>query len=155
MEILGRRYRIGTIIKVVFAVMGASSGISMCGVFRKKYNNVHGAVWAGASAAFAIFFLYIVFSVHRDVNRKIPPSRFKSYSFVGAVGAMAGLAGSIAYLIIAATNKESGIVLINIIFKSFLFCKQIGLVSHPLHYDIVLSVHYFLWITEKFPMLCS
>lgn len=113
-----RKYRIGTIIRVVFAIMGASAGISASIVFSKKYHNENAAAWSGVSAAFAIFFLYMVFSVHRDIQRKIPPSRFILYMFVGAVGAIMGLAVFIAYLVIGATRKESGIVLIQFIFTN-------------------------------------
>ncbi|XP_031572677.1 heme transporter hrg1-A-like [Actinia tenebrosa] len=100
-----RNYR--TIIKVVFAILGALAGICACFLFAKKYHNVHAAVWAGVSAVFALFFLHIVFSVLRDIQRKIPPSRFIIYKVVGAIGTIMGLSVFIAYLVIGATKKES------------------------------------------------
>ena len=108
--IMRRIHKIQMIIKVIVAIMGASAGISACILFKKKYNNSNAAAWAGISAAFAIFFLYIVFSVRRDIERKIPPKRFLYYMLVGAAGAITGIAVCIAYLVIGATKKESGIV---------------------------------------------
>jgi hypothetical protein len=98
------------LIKVVLAIIGATGGICACVLFAKKYHNYNAAVWAGVSAAFALFFLHIVFSVRRDIQHKIQPVRFILYMFIGGIGIIMGLSVFVAYLVVGVTGNESGSV---------------------------------------------
>lgn len=95
-------------VKVIAAIGGVIAGISACGVFAKQYQNYHAAVWSAFSVVCAIIFLRIVFSVRRDVERRITPEMFVAYMVFGGIGALVGLAVLITYVAIGISNHEQG-----------------------------------------------
>ena len=96
------------IIEITLAIIGVVVGISACALFAAKYHNYSAGVWAAISAAFALFFLYIVLSVRRDVQHQITLVHFLVYTVIGGIGIVAGLAVFIAYLVIGLKDNEKG-----------------------------------------------
>ncbi|KAJ7389843.1 hypothetical protein OS493_028812 [Desmophyllum pertusum] len=92
-----------------FGVHGAIAGISGCIAYAKVYHNYNAATWAAVSAAFAIIFLRLNFSVRRDHERLITIETFTAFMWVGIVGLIAGLIAFITYIVLGATHHEHGL----------------------------------------------
>lgn len=101
-----KKYRL--VKRIIAAFAGAAAGIAGCITYARVYHNYNAAVWAGLSAAFAIVFLHLNFSVRRDYERSITRETFKAYLLVGVLGAVAGLAALITYIVLGATHHEKG-----------------------------------------------
>ena len=101
-----KKYRL--IKRIIAAIAGAVAGITGCITFAKVFHNYNAAVWAGLSAAFAIVFLRLNFSVRRDYERVITRETFKVYLLIGVLGAVAGFVALITYIVLGATHHEKG-----------------------------------------------
>lgn len=101
-----KKYRL--IKRIIAATAGAVAGIAGCITFAKVYHNYNVAVWAALSAAFAIVFLRLNFSVRRDYERVITRETFKAYLLIGVLGAAAGFVALITYIVLGATHHEKG-----------------------------------------------
>ncbi|KAL9966214.1 hypothetical protein ACROYT_G024257 [Oculina patagonica] len=95
--------------RIISAFVGASAGIAGCATYAKVYHNYNAATWAAVSAAFAIIFLRLNFSVRRDHERAITRETFNAYLWVGALGIVAGLIGLVTYIVLGAENNERGL----------------------------------------------
>jgi len=102
-----KKYRL--VKRIIAAIAGAAAGIAGCITYARVYHNYNAAVWAGLSAAFAIVFLHLNFSVRRDYERSITRETFKAYLLVGVLGAVAGLAALITYIVLGVTHHEKGL----------------------------------------------
>ena len=101
-----KKYRL--VKRIIAAIAGAVAGIAGCITYAKVYHNYNVAVWAALSAAFAIVFLRLNFSVRRDYERVITRETFKAYLLIGVLGAVAGLVALITYIVLGATHHEKG-----------------------------------------------
>ena len=101
-----KKYRL--VKRIIAAFAGAVAGIAGCITYTKVYHNYNVAVWAALSAAFAIVFLRLNFSVRRDYERVITRETFKAYLLIGVVGAAAGFVALITYIVLGATHHEKG-----------------------------------------------
>ncbi|XP_020601195.1 heme transporter HRG1-like [Orbicella faveolata] len=102
-----QKYRL--VKRIIAAIAGAVAGIAGCITFAKVYHNYNAAVWAGLSAAFAIVFLRLNFSVRRDYERVITRETFKAYLLIGVLGTVAGFVALITYIVLGATHHEKGL----------------------------------------------
>lgn len=101
-----QKYKLIT--RIISAFTGAIAGISGCIAYAKVYHNYNAATWAAVSAAFAIIFLRLNFSVRRDHERLITIETFTAFMWVGIVGLIAGLIAFITYIVLGATHHEHG-----------------------------------------------
>ena len=101
-----KKYRL--IKRIIAAITGAVAGIAGCITYAKVYHNYNAAMWAALSAAFAIVFLRLNFSVRRDYERVITRETFKVYLLIGVLGAVAGFVSLITYIVLGATHHEKG-----------------------------------------------
>ena len=101
-----KKYRL--VKRIIAAIVGAAAGIAGCITYAHVYHNYNAAVWAGLSAAFAIVFLRLNFSVRRDYERAITKETFKAYLLIGVLGTVAGFVALITYIALGATRHEKG-----------------------------------------------
>ena len=101
-----KKYRL--VKRIIAAIAGAVAGIAGCATYGKVYHNYNAAVWAGLSAAFAIVFLRLNFSVRRDYERVITRETFKTYLLIGVLGTVAGFVALITYIVLGTTHHEKG-----------------------------------------------
>ena len=94
--------------RIIAAIAGVVAGISGCITYAEVYHNYNAAVWAGVSAAFAIVFLRLNFSVRRDYERVITRETFIAYLWIGVLGAIAGFVALITYIVLGVTDHEKG-----------------------------------------------
>ncbi|KXJ28258.1 heme transporter hrg1-A [Exaiptasia diaphana] len=99
-----KRYK--EIVKIVAAIFGVIAGLAACGLFAKKYQNYHASGWAAFSALCAVYFLHVVFSVRRDLERKINPDCFSLYMVFSSLGIMTGLVVFVTYIAMGANHQE-------------------------------------------------
>ncbi|XP_078377041.1 uncharacterized protein LOC144660310 [Oculina patagonica] len=95
--------------RIIAAFVGAGAGIAGCITYAKVYHNYNAATWAAVSAAFAIIFLRLNFSVRRDHERAITTETFNAYMWIGALGIAAGLIGLVTYIVLGAEHHETGL----------------------------------------------
>ena len=94
------------VIKIILGFIGVTAGGCACVVFAVKYHNYNASIWAGVSTFAAIFLLYMICSVRRDIQLSILPSRFSWFMVISAFGILTGLSVFVTYLVIGARRTE-------------------------------------------------
>ena len=95
-------------VPVIASLIGGCVGLSVAISFSVAFNNVHVAVWGGASGILAGLTFGLHWSVRHDTDFHISPNTFISLMSVGAFGLIFGFGGMIGYLVKGIMDKETG-----------------------------------------------